>query len=260
VISLRRPRGFARVGHRGAAALAPENTLRAIACAFELGCDMVEIDVLDLADGSLVLAHSNDLAEVSHGAARGRVRPRSLPELRRVAPDLPTLDEALAFVSDRFPDRVVQIDLKLLGGEQAVADAVERHGFLERAWASSFDAASLRRLAEAEPELLRSFTYPRDRSGLSKHGPLAPAFRTGAALLRGSLPRRIPALLARARASALTLHHSVCTAAAVARAHELDVAVFVWTVDEVNLARTLVEQGVDGIITNDPRIFAALGT
>jgi glycerophosphoryl diester phosphodiesterase len=71
VIELRRPAGqFARVGHRGASALAPENTLPALELAVELGCDMLEFDVLDLVDGTVVLAHSNRLREVSHGATR----------------------------------------------------------------------------------------------------------------------------------------------------------------------------------------------
>jgi len=79
LIELRRyDGGFARVGHRGASALAPENTLRALELAVELGCDMLEFDVLDLSDGTLVLAHSDDLREVSHGAAAGRVRGRDL--------------------------------------------------------------------------------------------------------------------------------------------------------------------------------------
>jgi len=95
VIQLRRSPGeFARVGHRGASALAPENTLRAFELAVELGCDMLEFDVIPLADRTLVLAHSNDLGEVSHGAARGRVGRRTLDGLRQFAPDLPTLDES----------------------------------------------------------------------------------------------------------------------------------------------------------------------
>src|SRR5207249_5916585 len=103
LIQLRRPDGnSARVGHRGASALAPENTLRALELAVELGCDMLEFDVLDLADGTLVLAHSDDLGEVSHGAARGRVRRQSLEALRAIAPDLPTLDEALAFCAEQL--------------------------------------------------------------------------------------------------------------------------------------------------------------
>ena len=61
-------------------------------------------------------------------------------------------------------------------------------------------------------------------------------------------------------ASAATLHHSVASAAAIRRAHEAGAAVYVWTVDDVRLARRLIDAGADGIITNDPRIFAALKT
>jgi glycerophosphoryl diester phosphodiesterase len=261
VIDLRRPAGsFARVGHRGASALAPENTVRALELAVELGCDMLEFDVLDLVDGTLVLAHSNDLREVSHGAARGRVRRRTLDALRHVAPELPTLDEALAFCAERLPGVGLQIDLKRRGVEQGVVDALRRHGVLERSWVSGFDATSLRRISELEPELPRSYTIPRDRFGISKRGPLAPVVRRALASAGASLPRRLPALLARARAAAATLHHSVASAAAIARAHELGAAVYVWTVDDPKLAQRLVRDGADGIITNDPRIFATLKT
>ena len=256
MIQLRRPEGrFARVGHRGASALAPENTLRALELAVELGCDMLEFDVLDLADGTLVLAHSNDLREVSHGAARGRVRSRDLEGLRRVAPDLPTLDEALAFCADRLPGVGLQLDLKRLGIEAATVEAMRRHGVLDRSWVSTFDARSLRRLAELEPELPRSYTTPRDRFGISKRGPLAPLVRGALGSIGASLPRRLPLLLARARAVAATLHYSVASRAAIERAHEVDAAVYVWTVDDPRLAERLVRDGADGIITNDPRIF-----
>lgn len=256
MIQLRRPEGrFARVGHRGASALAPENTLQALELAVELGCDMLEFDVLDLADGTLVLAHSNDLREVSHGAARGRVRSRDLEGLRRVAPDLPTLDEALAFCVDRLPGIGLQLDLKRLGTEAATIEAVRRHGVLDRSWISTFEARSLRRLAELEPELPRSYTLPRDRFGISKRGPLAPVVRAALGSLGASLPRRLPVLLARARAGAATLHHSIASKAAIDSAHEVDAAVYVWTVDDPRLAERLVRDGADGIITNDPRIF-----
>jgi glycerophosphoryl diester phosphodiesterase len=256
LIQLRRPEGrFARVGHRGASALAPENTLQALELAVELGCDMLEFDVLDLADGTLVLAHSNDLREVSHGAARGRVRSRDLDGLRRVAPDLPTLDEALAFCADRLPGIGLQLDLKRLGTEAATVEAVRRHGVLDRSWISTFEARSLRRLAELEPELPRSYTLPRDRFGISKHGPLAPVVRAALGSLGASLPRRLSVLLARARAGAATLHHSIASRAAIDSAHEVGAAVYVWTVDDPRLAERLVRDGADGIITNDPRIF-----
>ena len=58
MIDLRRREGRPlRIGHRGTAALASENTIGSLALALELGCDLVEFDVVDL-DGSLLLAHS----------------------------------------------------------------------------------------------------------------------------------------------------------------------------------------------------------
>ena len=259
MIHLRRLDGeFARVGHRGASALAPENTLRALELAVELGCDMLEFDVLDLQDGTLVLAHSNDLHEVSHGAARGTVRRRTLESLRRLAPDLPTFDEALAFCAERLPGIGLQIDLKRRGVESGVVEALRRHDLLDRSWVSGFDARALRLLAELEPGLPRSFTLPRDRFGISKRGPVAPLIRGALASIGSSLPRRLPVLLARARAVAATLHYSVASKAAIERAHELDAAVYVWTVDDPRLAERLVRDGADGIITNDPRIFTML--
>ncbi len=238
------------MGHRGASALAPENTLEALRLAVELGCDMLEFDVLDLADGTLVLVHELRRSE----------RRQSLHALRELTPAVPTLDETLAFCAEQLPGIGLQVDLKRRGVERAVLDALRRHGVLERSWISTFDAASLRRIAELEPELPRSYTFPRDRLGISRRGPLAPVVRGALASFGASLPRRLPGLLARSRAVALTLHHSVASPAAIARAHELDAAVYVWTVDDLALAERLVRAGADGIITNDPRVFTGLTT
>jgi glycerophosphoryl diester phosphodiesterase len=216
---------------------------------------MLEFDVLDLVDGTLVLAHSGDLREVSHGAARGRVRRRSLADLRQVAPGLPTLDEALAFCADHLPGIGLQLDLKRRGIEAGVAEALRRHEVLDRSWVSTFDARSLRRIAELEPELPRAYTLPRDRFGIAKRGPLAPVVRRALGSIGASLPRRLPEFLARSRAGAATLHYSIASKAAIARAHELGAAVYVWTIDDPRLAERLVRDGADGIITNDPRIF-----
>jgi len=108
VIDLRRRDGrLLRVGHRGAAALAPENTTRSLALAVELGCDLVEFDVVEL-DGGLVLAHS----------------PAELPE------EPASLDEALAFLAPTGCG--IHVDLKTPGTEPAIAGALRRHGVVER--------------------------------------------------------------------------------------------------------------------------------
>jgi glycerophosphoryl diester phosphodiesterase len=261
MIQLRRPPGrFARVGHRGAAALASENTLRSLELAVELGCDMVELDVLRLPDGTPVVGHPREWPVLRIGAASGRSRRRPREWLRRVASELPTLDDALAQVSQRFPHVGLQLDLKRRGVEREVVEVLRRHGLTERSWISSFDPVALHRMAELEPELPRAYTLPRGRLGISRRGPLAPLWRGGLASIGASLPRRLPGLLQRARASAATLHYSVASAGAIRRAHDVGAAVYVWTVDDPRRAQRLVDAGADGIITNDPRIFASLKT
>jgi len=241
-----------RIGHKGAAALAPENTLRSIERALEIGVDMVELDVIALADGTLVLAHSDDLLEVSHGAVRGRVTGESLAELRAVAPDLPTLDEALALAAER--GAAVLLDVKRPGYEQELAEAVRRHGLVERTLVSSCYPETVRLLGRLEPRLRRGLTYPFDRLGISSRRFLRPAVRAALGTLRATLPRRIGRLLARADASVATLNYTVISAAVVRSCHARGAEVLAWTVDDAAIAARLAALGVDGIISDDPRI------
>jgi glycerophosphoryl diester phosphodiesterase len=256
LLELRRPGHVVRVGHRGAPALAPENTLRSFDAAVEHGAEIVEIDVLDLADATLVLAHSDDLYEVSHGAAAGRVRALSLAELREVAPELPTLDEGLEHLAS-LPAGV-QVDMKAYGHEPAVADAVRRHGLVGRSFVSGVSLKSLARFAREEPRLPRSVTYPEDRLGLTGRRLAAPLVAPGLGAMRRALPYRLERRLRRVGAAGATLNASVVSPLVVERCHALGAAVYAWTVDDPAEVEQLVSAGIDGIITNDPGIFRLL--
>jgi glycerophosphoryl diester phosphodiesterase len=105
--------------------------------------------------------------------------------------------------------------------------------------------------------LPRSVTYPEDRHGVSERPLLAPVLRPTLAVLRTLLPARLPRWLHAGGARAATLNAAVVSPRAVQLCHRLDVAVYAWTVDEAALATSLVETGIDGIITNDPRILPA---
>lgn len=221
-----------RVGHRGAANLAPANTLQSLETALEHGAEAIEFDVLDLAGGPLVLGHSR--AELAAEPA--------------------TLDEALEFLSAR--EVGVHVDLKLVTRLDEVADALRRHDVRGRAVVSSFHLPSLRAFAAAAPQIPVGFTYPQDRYGISRRQVLRPAVRLGSLALRRAVVARVPAMVRRAGAAALMLQHSLVSPAAVAQAHAAGAAVWAWTVDDpVQLAR-LDAAGVDAVITNDPRIFS----
>ena len=257
MIDLRRRDGgpVLRVGHRGAAKLAPENTLASLRAAVGLGVDLVEFDVLDLPRGPLVLAHSDHLDEVSHGAATGSVRARSLDELREVAPELPTFDEALAFFADEAPGVGLHVDLKLTTRLDELCASLLRFGVLERTVVSSTHVASLREVARHAPSPQIGFTFPEDRLGVSRRPLLQPLAGLGLAAARAVVPRLLPRMVARAGASVLMLHHLLVSRPAIARMHAVDVPVMAWTVDDpADLAR-VVAAGADGVITNDPRLF-----
>jgi len=262
VLDLRRRDGRPLVvGHRGAPRLAPENTLAAFAAAVELGVDMVELDVLALRSGPLVVAHSDRLEEITHGAASGPVGARTLDELRSLAPGLPTLDEALAWFASAAPAVALHVDLKLRDRVEEVADALERSGLAGRAVVSSVHGADLARVRARSAGALVALTYPHDRLGIGGRPLLRPAVRAVLAGARRAAPVRLPALVRRAGADALMLQHALVSRALVARVHQLGLPVLAWTVDEPAEMARVIEAGVDGVITNEPGcLLATLAT
>lgn len=222
------------VGHRGAAALAPANTIEAVEAALVHGVEFVELDVFSGPNGKLVLGHSR----------------------RELAENPLALEEMLAFLAEHAPHTGVLTDLKFAGRERAFVESLRAHGFVERALACTSQVRTLQNLRRLEPALARSRTYPRGRVYLGGHrtfihvsGPVQWAFRM-------ALPYRVRAFVEEVGASAMTLNHRAVTRAAVERCHQLGVAVFAWTVNDPDLVRRLDELGVDGVITDDPRVLA----
>ena len=221
------------IGHRGAAALAPANTIAAVEAALEQGVDHVELDVFAGRDGQLVLGHSR----------------------KELADEPVALDDMLAFLAERSPGTGVLTDLKFAGRERAFVETLRAHGFVERALACTSQVSTLQSLRRLEPELARSRTYPRGRVYLGGHRTFIHVSGPVQWAMRAALPYRAHGLVDETGASAMTLNHRVVTRATVERCHELGVAVFAWTVNDPDRARRLDELGVDGVITDDPRIL-----
>jgi glycerophosphoryl diester phosphodiesterase len=225
-----------RIGHRGAAALAPENTLPALRAAVEIGVDLVEFDVLRGSDGGLVLAHS----------------PAHLPQ------GGPTLDDALGYLAGAGVG--AHVDLKQSGYEAEVAEALRRHGMVERSLVSSLDWASLRHVRVHEPRATIGLSYPEDRYGVGRRRALAPLVGGGLFAMRRLLPRLVLRWLAHSGAAAAVLHHALVTPAVLRSCHSRGAAVWAWTVNDAAVADLLADWGADAIITDDPRILRARST
>ena len=221
------------LAHRGAAAVAPENTWAAIARAIDLGADGVEIDVQRTSDGVLVLVHDDDWRRTTGIAAPVRTTPwervRAFDagswfgaEFRGTPP--PTLQAALEQLPDAtFVDIEIKSPERDAGLGAAVLAAVRPHAARLRVLLTSFDHGCIESLAAAAAGV---------ECGFLSDTVLEPR------------PGRWHQALAHAALLAQPAH--------VERVHRAGALVFAWTVDDPAVARRLAELGVDGIITNDP--------
>jgi glycerophosphoryl diester phosphodiesterase len=213
--------GCQRIGHGGASALAPANTLASFDAALEVGIDMVEFDVR-ASRGELLLAHT-----VLHARAGTRVR----------------LQQALAHLgSRRFADVDLNVDLKHSGCESALLDALHRAGLLDRALISSQVPDVLDRLRALEP---------RARLGISIGGRIARISRRWRDWRAGVLDG-----LAAHRWEAVMAQHRLVDGALLDEIAERDGRLYAWTVNERDAIARLRGLGVHGIATADPRLFA----
>jgi glycerophosphoryl diester phosphodiesterase len=225
---------YVRIAHRGAAALADENSLAAIEAGLAADVDLVEFDLLEVG-GRLVVAHTPELA----------------------VPGGPTLDDALQLARASRPEVGLDVDLKWHGFEEKVVEAIRRHGLVERTLISSCFAPSLRAVRKREPRLATAFSYPFDRYRTSERRVVPEALiRASLAGMRRALPARIQRMLLRAEADVATLHWLVISPRLVERCHAVGAAVWAWTVNDADVIESVAATGVDGIITDDPRLFA----
>ena len=234
--SLIRPR---RVGHKGAAHIEPGNTLASFHAALAHGVDMIELDVLsEHPDGSgrLLVAHD-------------------YRDLRRRTPL--SLEQALEHLSgDAFAETELDVDVKLPGYELRVLDTLRHFGLVSRTLVSGMFPGGLALIRSAEPALRLGWSVPRVRRDYTTDALTAVpalAMLTG---YRAMLPRRARRALLEGRFDAIMAHWRVVTRALVRAVAAGGGDLYVWTVDDAAQIARLTAMGVDGIITNDPRLFA----
>jgi glycerophosphoryl diester phosphodiesterase len=223
-----------RVGHKGADHVAPGNTIPSFEAALEHGVDMIEFDVLRTRDGRLVLAHDWEDADER---------------------DCLALEEGLDhFAGEAYADVELDVDLKLPGYELEVVEGLEARGLSDRALVSTTYTESLARLGELAPGLRRGWSVPRARRDYTRSVWAVPAY----AILRwwrARLPGRAARLIASGGCEALMAHRLLVSPRLVSAVQGAGGQLYVWTVDNAERIAALEALGVDGVITNDPRLF-----
>lgn len=215
-----------RIGHRGAAGHAPENTLAAIQKGIALGVDFVEIDVRRTADDVLVVLHDRTVDRTTNG--RGRIDHLTLRDLKKLdagnGETIPTLEEVLKVAAGRAG---LILELKVPGVAQQTVESVHAARFKDPVIYASFLHEELAHVRTTDPDAFLMMLF-------------------------GSLPRDPVVRAAQYGPSHVGLRHDTATRRLVDALHHANLFVFVYTSDTPRDIRHALSVGADGVISNFP--------
>lgn len=249
--------------HRGASAVAPENTLPAFEKALELGADGFELDVQATADGKLVVLHDYRLERSTNGV--GLLRDHTLAQLAGIDAGIrfsesfantpiPTLEQVFDLVGDSC---IVNVEIKNVdwdGGPEAapLARMIKQRNLYQQVIVSSFNPLSLRKMRQLDPSIRLGYLYFKkpphtDRANeniIQRFRNVPPKFL----FFHFSRPWFTNAIAPEALHPYFTSIDEQLMETARTRGQLVNA----WTVNDGDEARRLVGLGVDGIITDVP--------
>lgn len=217
-----------KIGHRGARAYEPENTLRSFKKAMQLGVDAVELDVRRTRDNEIVVIHDAEVDRTTNG--KGLVSQLTLKEIKQFDTEkgekIPTLQEVLDFLDKKVK---VLIELKETGLENMLINLIQEKGLEDHVIIISFLEEALRRVRNLNSEVETGLIYVKHKN------PIKTAIKL--------------------RANYLLPLYRFTHAANIQKAHENGLKVIVWTINNQKAVLEYVKKGVDGIASDKPDIL-----
>lgn len=216
------------IAHRGASAHAPENTHLSFEKAWHFGADMIELDVHETTDGHIVCIHDPTVDRTTNGT--GEVSSMTLGEIQSLdagmGQQIPLLEDVLKFSQGRIQ---VNIELKIAGVEERIANIVHNLGITNDIIISSFIHLSLSVIKEISD-------------------------RIRIAILVQNEIENLPSYAHEIGAYAINPAKELTSAMLITNSHEFDIKVFPWTVNDEETMLRLLDVGVDGLITDYPDV------
>ncbi len=238
---------FVVIGHRGASAYYPENTMAAFEAAYEMGAEMIELDILLSKDGVPVVIHDETLDRTTNGA--GKVADYTLTELQKLdaglwfgrehaGEQIPTLEEVLGFAKDRI---TLNIEIKTeavtdeyLGGiEEKALNLVKKYEMEDYVLFSSFDYRAISHLKQLDVDISAALLYNKKQSA-----------------------SRIPSeLVANYKADAFNCSRRQYKKRWAEDTQRHNIPVFVYTVNKERQMEKMIKRGVSGIFSDKPDLL-----
>jgi len=222
------------IGHRGAAGLAPENTMKAMKAGYEADADMLEVDVRMTKDGRIVAMHDARLARTHHH--REAVSGLTYDQFQTLTKDSPV--PLLETILDKYFGRILlNIEVKSRDCGEAVLELLKVH-YIKKT--SDWDNVIISSFKGTELGSIRK---------LAPHANLT--------LLHNENPFLFIAYQRKLKLTAVGFHRLYLNPLALAIAKRAGLFIYVYTVDRLGALQLLEEQGIDGIVTNYPDKFIA---
>lgn len=243
------------IAHRGGRALRPEHTIIAYEHALEVGADVLEIDVQSTSDGVLVVMHDSDVDRTTDG--QGPVQSYTYAELQQLDAgywyteddgetyryraqglQVPSFEWVLArFSNSYFVVEDKQTDPSIVDAMLALVAAA---GLTERVVFGSFEDAVNQEIRLADPDVFTNLSLGEVTTFFflneeSEADYIPPGMFHQIPLSQGDIP--------------------ILTPEYIARANRFDMKIHVWTINDAQEMRDVIELGVDGIITDDPNLL-----
>ena len=245
------------IGHRGASAVAPENTLAAFARAMLHGADGIEFDVRLARDEVPVVIHDATLERT--GLAKARVSELTSDELRQIdvgswftgrasgrdidfsGEKLPTLRQVFEFFSDKSGLLYLEMKADAGGAELAtqVVRSIQRHTMHEQVIVESFDLTLIEQVKKLDAAIRTAALFE-------------PKLSQPLSLVRTMKPVELAKYY---RADEIALHHTLASHRLIGKAKEAGLSIVVWTVDNTQWIERARSLGVAALITNNPTLM-----
>jgi glycerophosphoryl diester phosphodiesterase len=214
---------FLKIGHRGARGYEIENTLESFKKAIELGANAIEMDVRRSRDSRLVIIHDDNLKKVFGKDIQ--VNEATLNELKQWTNNkIPTLEEALEWIGKKVEK--ILVELKEVGYEKRVLEAIRKEGLSDRVIIVSFHEKALADVRKADGKIEMGLIYSRHKN------PIDAALKLNASYL-------------------VPLYRFTHTQN-ISDAHKKNLKVIVWTINTKEEAEEYKVKGVDGIASDKP--------
>lgn len=234
-----------RIGHKGADAIEHGNTAASFRAAREVGVDMIEFDIIrhpyEGEGGRLVLAHDPADAAAREGDTL-----------------LSMTDGLDLLASSDFAQIGVDVDMKHGGFELELLDALRERELLGRTMITSMEFGSIQLLREntSRDEVKLGLTIPRvTKDWLNMPSVVKPIVVAGVIEHRLRQPSRVAKLIEVGAIDAVMAFHRLVTERLAEAVKRAGGELYAWTVDDVAEIERLRSLGLDGIVTNDPRLF-----